>query len=136
MKLRIKGSSLRLRLTQGEVRQLDTHGEVAEQVHFAPGTALTYRVRLDRSSREITAAYTSNLIDIRIPEDMARDWSRSEAVTLSRDQPLAAATDVSGNAPGELRVVIEKDWACLAPRSDEDESDNFPHPEVAGGKTC
>jgi len=136
VKLRIKGSSLRLRLTQGEVQQLDMHGEVAEQVHFAPGTVLTYRILIDKNNKDITASYAGNLIDIRIPESMAREWSRSEAVTLSRDQPITAVTAVSGSAPGELRVVIEKDWACLAPRPDEDESDHFPHPDVPGGRTC
>ena len=30
---------------------------------------------------------------------------------------------------GDVRILIEKDWQCLAPR-DEDESDAFPHPRA------
>lgn len=29
-----------------------------------------------------------------------------------------------------LRVLIEKDFACLTERVDEDELDNFPNPNV------
>jgi len=136
MKLRIKGSSLRLRLTRGEVQRLDAEGELAEQVHFGPGAALTYRLRTDKASTDITATYSGNIIDILIPDKMARQWSRTDEVTLARNQPLPAAQGGSEDAPSELRVVIEKDWACLAPRSDEDESDNYPHPEVGSGNAC
>ena len=127
MKLRIKGSSLRLRLTQGEVQQLEAQGEVAEQVQFGGGARLTYRLRTDLKDAEISATYGDNVIDIRIPEKAALTWARTDQVTLSHVEPV---TD------GELRVVIEKDWNCLAPRSDEDESDSFPHPETGTGKVC
>ena len=127
MKLRIKGSSLRLRLTQGEVSSLESGGEVAEQVLFGGAASLTYRLRTDTGSREISASYADNVIDIRVPRDMALTWSRTDQVTLSHAQ-------AAGDA--ELRIVIEKDWNCLAPRSEEDESDNFPHPETGTGKVC
>src|SRR5690349_11573414 len=64
MKLRIKGSSLRLRLTQGEVRQLEAQGEVAEQVEFGAGAKLTYRLRIQ--GPVIAATYADNVIDIRV----------------------------------------------------------------------
>ena len=127
MKLRIKGSSLRLRLTQGEVHSLETAGEVAEQVHFGGGARLTYRLRTDGKSREISASYGDNVIDIRVPRETALTWAHTDQVTLSHAEAVA---------DGELRVIIEKDWNCLAPRSEEDESDNFPHPETGSGKVC
>lgn len=99
MKLRIKGSSLRLRLTQGEVQQLETDGEVAEQVHFGGGAKLTYRLHTDLKNSEISASYGDNVIDIRIPQEAARTWSRTDQVTLSHSEPV---TD------GELRIVIER----------------------------
>jgi hypothetical protein len=30
-----------------------------------------------------------------------------------------------------LKILVEKDFACLAPREGEDESDMFPHPKAA-----
>jgi hypothetical protein len=127
MKLRIKGSSLRLRLTQGEVHRLETEGEVAEQVQFGPGSKLTYRLRMDPQKPQIAASYGDNLIDIRVPRETALTWSHTDQVTLSHAQAVPG---------GELRIVIEKDWNCLAPRPDEDESDHFPHPDTGTGKTC
>jgi hypothetical protein len=127
MKLRIKGSSLRLRLTQGEVQRLETEGEVAEQVHFGGGAKLTYRLLTSASGAEISANYRDNVIDIRIPREAAATWAHTDQVTLSHSEPVL---------DGELRVVIEKDWNCLAPRADEDESDHFPHPDTGTGKVC
>jgi hypothetical protein len=60
-----------------------------------------------------------------VPEKAAREWCTTQLVTLSREQPLGQ---------GVLRIVLEKDYACLAPRSDEDESDNFPHPQRGQGR--
>ncbi len=125
MKLRIKGDSLRLRLSQGEMGSLAERGEVEDRISFPGGAALRYRLRVDQNSNVISAAYAANLIDIRVPRALAERWCGTDLVTLSATQPLAA---------GELRLVLEKDWACLAPREGEDESDNFPHPQAA--KTC
>ena len=127
MKLRIKGSSLRLRLTQGEVRRLEAEGEIAEEVHFGGGARLIYRLRTDDQGSDISASYGDNIIDVRIPREAALTWSRTELVTLTHAEPVAG---------GELRIVIEKDWNCLAPREGEDESDHFPHPDTGTGKTC
>ncbi|HEY8509797.1 MAG TPA: hypothetical protein VIL32_15650 [Steroidobacteraceae bacterium] len=126
MKLRIKGDSLRLRLTQGEVAALAEHGVVEDQVRFGPGVALAYRVTCDANIERMIAAYGPGGIDVRVPEPLARNWCATEEVTLSDSQE---AGDIS------LRIVVEKDFACLSPREGEDESDNFPHP-LAGVKTC
>ena len=128
MKLRIKGDSLRLRLAQGEMRTLTERGEVADRVSFPGGAALGYQVRVDRHNHDISATYKDNLIEILVPQALVERWCATDLVTLS-------ATETIGS--GELRIVLEKDWACLAPREGEDESDNFPHPEAGrGAKTC
>ena len=127
MKLRIKGNSLRFRLTQGEVSRLESEGEVAEQVQFGAGTKLTYRLRTDSQKSMITARYGDNVIEVRVPREAVLTWSRTDQVTLSH------ADAVPG---GELQISIEKDWNCLAPRAGEDESDNFPHPQTGAGKKC
>jgi uncharacterized protein DUF7009 len=120
MKLRIKGDSLRLRLTQGEVQALDERGVVEDRVRFGDGAAFIYRLTLDRHSRAIAASFVGGVMEVRLPEQMALSWCRSSDVTLAGAQSTAA--DV------ELRIVVEKDFACLTPREGEDESDNFPNP--------
>ena len=125
MKLRIKGASLRLRLTQGEVRDLAEGRAVEEQVPFAAQSTLTYRLRRDAEVSEITASYVGNIIEIRVPDRAAGQWCGSDQVALAYSQPAPG---------GELRISLEKDFACLAPRADEDESDNFPHPQTGSLK--
>ena len=126
MKLRIKGDSLRLRLTKGEVSQLDTDGLVEDQVRFSGGAALIYRLRSDARAEALTASFTQGAVEIRVPEKSARSWAGSDEVTLAGAQPISASD--------ELRIVVEKDFACLAPREGEDESDNFENPTV--DQTC
>ncbi|MBS0580405.1 MAG: hypothetical protein JSR36_14210 [Proteobacteria bacterium] len=126
MKLRIKGASLRLRLTQAEVRALAAEGQVEEQVPFAGNARFTYRLSRDAGVASLEARFSGGVLAVRIPEAQARHWCTSEDVTLSASEAVGADT---------LRITVEKDFACLAPRSDEDESDNFPHPQ-AGAKTC
>jgi len=127
MKLRIKGPTLRLRLTQGEIRALDERGLVEEQVPFSPGVSLVYRLKRTPAAREISASYRDGVMEVSVPEGVAREWCNSDRVTLAHEQPVAA---------GVLRITLEKDYECLAPRAGEDESDNFPHPEADQGKSC
>ena len=127
MKLRIKCDSLRLRLTQGEVRALAERGEVEDRISFPGGTALRYRLRVDGDSDEISAGYARDLIDIRVPGPLCERWCGTDLVTLSASQAMSG---------GELLITVEKDWACLAPREGEDESDNFAHPLAGPGKSC
>jgi hypothetical protein len=126
MKLRIKGDSLRLRLTKGEVSQLDTSGVVEERVRFGGGSALVYRLTRDAKASALSASFAQGAVDIRVPEGSVRQWANSNEVTLAGAQPIAAGE--------ELRIRVEKDFACLAPREGEDESDHFENPTV--GKTC
>jgi hypothetical protein len=114
------------------MRALAERGEVEDRVSFPGGAGLRYRLRVDENNQFISAAYKSDLIDIRVPRALCERWCGTDLVTLSASQPLGA---------GELHIVLEKDWACLAPREGEDESDNFPHPETGQGakkdpKTC
>jgi len=126
MKLRIKGDSLRLRLTKGEVSQLAESGVVEDRVRFGAGAALVYRLRTDAAANDITASFAQGAVEVQLPDKSAKQWASSNEVTLAGNQPLGAAD--------ELRIVVEKDFACLAPRENEDESDNFENPTV--GKVC
>jgi hypothetical protein len=126
MKLRIKGDSLRLRLTKPEVDQLQAQAQVEDSIHFGLGT-LRYKLSRGRAAPDISAVYADNVIEIRVPDEQALSWCRSEQVTLAHSQALPE---------GALRIVVEKDFACLAPREDEDESEHFPHPGAQSGQTC
>ena len=127
MKLRIKGASLRLRLTQTEVHTLAEQGQVEERVPFGAQVQLTYRLRRDASVTQMQASFERNVIEIRVPQALATGWCASQQVTLAHSQSVPS---------GVLQITLEKDFACLGPRAEEDESDNFPHPAAGSGKSC
>ena len=125
MKLRIKGDSLRLRLTRGELDRFAREGTVEDRIRFGAGRALVYRLTRDARAQSPAASFADDTIEVRLPESQAREWCETDLVTVNGTQ----------RADGiELRIVVEKDFACLKPRADEDESDNFPHPAAATGQ--
>lgn len=118
MKLRIKGNSIRLRLTQGEVDRLASAGAVEERVEFGTGKAfLTYSVAVSADAAEISANYNDNKITVTLPKSAADVWTNSDEVGLE--------AETAG-----LKVAVEKDFACLKTRAGEDESDMFPNPDA------
>jgi Family of unknown function (DUF7009) len=122
MKLRIKGDSLRLRLTQGEVSQLAEAGSVEDRVRFGAGATLVYRLRRDAAVSDVIAAFANGTVEVRLPEKAALAWCRSDEVALSGTQTVTVDS--------ELRIAVEKDFRCLTAREGEDESDHFDNPNA------
>lgn len=120
MKLRIQDNSIRLRLTRSEVDKLNTSGEVSSVAAFPAEQALRYAVRTADDRRAVGARFDAHAIVVTIPAGRVRDWAESDEVTISGSEPL--------DGGDELAILVEKDFACLAPREGEDESDMFPHP--------
>lgn len=128
MKLRIRGNSIRFRLTQSEVEKLGTHGQVEETIEFGilPNEKLIYALVSSDKVDKINSKYDSGKIAVVIPKTIADEWINTEKVGIGSEKILD-----TGNT---LSILIEKDFACLSERPDEDESDNFPNPTV--GKVC
>jgi hypothetical protein len=120
MKLRIRGNSIRLRLSQGEVSSLIAEGTVRESAHFsaAPTDRLTYSVQLSPSASAPSASYHGDLLVV-LPSALAAQWANSDEIGITYAQFLGHGS--------YLRIVVEKDFRCLQPRPGEDETDNFPH---------
>lgn len=127
MKLRIRDNSIRVRLTQGEVDALRTDGLVQARTGFPGGRAFSYVVESSPASVTLGALFSDNKMSVRIPETSVLAWATSEQVSIAGEQLLD---------DGEfLNILIEKDFACLAPREGEDEADMYPHPQ-SGTETC
>lgn len=89
-----------------------------------PTVALSYR--LERSDLpEMTASFSNNCICVYVPEDQASTWAGSE-----QEVGMEHLVRFDGNG-NSLRILIEKDFKCLAERPGEDESDNFPNPNLS-----
>jgi hypothetical protein len=124
MKLRLKGNSLRLRVTPSEVKQLLRNGVIREYVQLTanPKDRLTYAVVSSLSGLTTTVAYQSGNITVSVPQIELEGWAGGDnvgvyaEVALSEDQLLS--------------VAIEKDFACLD-RNDAENEDTFPNPNLA-----
>ncbi len=120
MKIRIKGNSVRFRLTQSEVKQLSETGSVQEVTEFG-GSTFHYRVQLMKGIQNLQAAYAQNEIVLSIPETDGKDWFQKEAVGFEHEMPLPEGK--------KLHLLVEKDFTCLENTS-EDQSDNYPNPKL------
>lgn len=127
MKLRVLDNSIRLRLTRSEVDAVATEGLVKGRVRFAGSKTFDYVLESSPATVAPEAHMSNNVMTIRVPVLDIQNWASSEKVSIDAEQLLA---------DGErLRILVEKDFQCLAPREGEDESDMFPHPD-AGTASC
>jgi hypothetical protein len=126
VKLRIRDNSIRLRLTRGEVEQLRDAGVVQATTSFPGGREFRYEVESSPASVAPGAFLSDNKVTIRLPESAVGAWATSEQVSIAGEQQHKSGE--------QLSILVEKDFACLAPREGEDESDMYPHPAAEGGE--
>jgi len=117
MKIRFKGNSIRLRLTQSEVKKWAADGVIKEVTSFGNKNSLGYQLMMSEKS-QISASFNDDIISIDIPFTIAQEWCESEQISMES----SIAND------GTLNILIEKDFVCLTPREGEDESDMYPNP--------
>jgi hypothetical protein len=123
MKLRLRHNSIRLRLTQSEVREFAENGSVEDGLEFGANTKFRYRLERSPEADSITANFKDGRITITVPENEGMSWAGSDQVGL-RSLP-------GSDGVGILSILIEKDFACLEPRGSEDD-DAFPNPRKCG----
>jgi len=120
MKIRIKGNSIRFRLTQSEVKQLSEKGSVKETTEFGSNT-FHYQVELTTSVKNLEASYSNDEIVMMVPEDDGRNWFHNNTVGFEHQMGLPKGK--------KLHLLLEKDFTCLENRA-EDQSDNYPNPKL------
>jgi hypothetical protein len=124
MKLRIRGDSLRLRLSQGDVGRLVEEGQVTSTTHFAPGVdgRLACTLLADATAVVLAAELEARTIRVRMPVDLVTLLADTEEVGVRAEQDAGEGRT--------LLILVEKDFECIAPRVGEPESDGFPNPRV------
>jgi hypothetical protein len=116
MKLRIRGNSIRLRLTQSQVETIKNKGFIEEKTEFPNGQNFVYSLSVSATSDSISASFSENKMSIILPESVAENWATGAEVGISAEIE-------------SLKILVEKDFKCLTPRTGDEDADTFPHPK-------
>lgn len=120
MKIRIKGNSIRLRLSRTEVANFAQNGVIEDATTFVE-QSFRYRMVISTSHEELSADFDNNTITVYVPEKLSDTWTTSDMVGFENKMNL-------GN-DRFLFLLVEKDFVCLD-NTFEDQSDNYPNPNA------
>ena len=121
MKIRIKDSSIRLRLSKLDINTLSEEGCVLSECQITIGNSLKYMISLTDKD-EISIKMKYHIIDIKVPH--------SQLETFLQDDQVGFDHTVNNGSEGGLYILVEKDFQCLVPRSNEDETDFYTNPQA------
>ncbi len=118
MKIRIKGDSVRIRLSKSEVDEFGRSGYFTDSTHFINGK-FDYGIVARHDLTRMEAEFTARGIFLHIPQHWADEWVATQRVGFDSEMPLADG--------GSLYLLLEKDFQCLD-NTTEDQSDMYPNP--------
>ena len=120
MKIRIKGNSVRLRLSRSDLRNFETQGYLEEKTEFIDAV-FHYALSVKDGIEDMEATFNENKITVFVPEKIRKEWTSTERVGF--DFRMKTKEDKT------LFILIEKDFMCLD-NTHEDQGDNFPNPKA------
>ncbi|MBC2839271.1 hypothetical protein [Robiginitalea sp. SC105] len=123
MKIRIRGNTIRYRLTRPEVDTFCREGYLEEETVFPSGT-FRYVLQAEDSISEPIADFRDGCVVVSLPASAQSDWLAEDRVGFSNS--------ADWNDPARLSILVEKDFACIDNPA-EDQSENFPNPK---GEAC
>ena len=123
MKIRIKDSSIRFRLSESDLKKLYKKGKVSSVCQFGTSSAFKYSVvsKKDGNPDYLCVDLKTNHIRIELSSHDVKEWYKTDLEGFDAEMDNGTKTG--------LYVLVEKDWQCLKPR-DEDESDLYPNPNA------
>jgi len=110
MKLRIRGNSIRMRVSTTELAKLAEIGKVEDTVRFSSDQGLRYGIEV-RPSGAVTATLGGDAIVVTLPRARLDLWLRPNEPSVEGSQPIGGGK--------VLQVVLEKDVGP-ARRGDDD----------------
>lgn len=119
MKLRIKGDSIRIRLTQSETAALGQGELISDRTHFPLGNSLCYQLTTGDSHKVV---FEEETILIMLPHAEVVEWVASSSLSYEHNFPLAEESS--------LFVLVEKDLDCKSDRPRKEDTDTFPNPST------
>jgi len=119
MKIRIKGNSIRIRLSRPEVDSFGATGHLEEHTEFGDAV-LTYVLQNSDDAAHLSASFNAGTITLTVPSAITKEWTTTEKVGYEHNMDI-------GNGK-QLYLLIEKDFKCIDAPPGEDQSDNYEHP--------
>ncbi|WP_047246422.1 DUF7009 family protein [Maribacter thermophilus] len=119
MKIRIRGNSIRYRLTQTEVKTLSEIGYYEDSTDFGDRKFI-YAVKAIDDVKVLDVDFAGNAITLYMNRDKSITWPKSKKVGFSNVVKTKKGTSLS--------LLLEKDFVCMD-ESVEDQSDNYPNPK-------
>ncbi|MBL7836823.1 MAG: hypothetical protein JNM67_04865 [Bacteroidetes bacterium] len=120
MKIRIKGNSVRYRLTRPEVEKFSKEGYLEEKTEF-PGHEFCYALQAKSGISDLDVDMQNGKITLYFPDNEKETWYNSQRVGYKFDKPIGEGKSIF--------ILLEKDFACLD-NVEEDQSDNYPNPNA------
>lgn len=121
MKIRIKGNSVRYRLTRPEVEAFSKNGYLEECTEFSTAV-FRYALKAKPGITELDADFDGQSITMYFPDTEKQGWFESERVGYR--------SIIKSASGASLALLLEKDFVCLDD-TEEDQSQNYPNPNAA-----
>jgi hypothetical protein len=124
MKMGLRGNSILVRLDRRDIERLFDEGHVDDAVPFGPGLAFSYAVEAGPAPRERPrVSYADGRLTIQIDPVDVEEWISGDRVGFDHLQDVEE---------GVVRVLVEKDFACIdRPLGEEaDDAYAFPNPSA------
>lgn len=119
MKIRIKGNSVRYRLSKPELDLFAKEGYLEEKTEFPTGQ-LCYAIQKLFDGKNLDASFTGKKLTMFVPHEMMTEWTGTDKVGFNYNLP------VDDNKT--LFLLIEKDFKCIDGEETEDQSDYYDNP--------
>lgn len=120
MKIRIKGNSIRYRLTKSEVETFCKTGFFEESTDF-DNVTFKYALKAKVGITMLDAKFEANTITLFLEKSKSDDWFKTDEIGFKH-------SILSKNGT-ELSLLLEKDFVCMD-ETTEDQSDNYPNPKA------
>ncbi|ADY28576.1 MULTISPECIES: DUF7009 family protein [Cellulophaga] len=120
MKIRIRGNSIRYRLTKSEVEAFCKTGYFAQKTEFNT-TLFCYEIKIKKNINSLQTDFANNTITIYVPNSYTKDWATNSVVGFNNNYITPQGKT--------LFILVEKDFVCMD-ETVEDQSDNYPNPNA------
>lgn len=91
MKLRIRDNSIRLRLTQAELKLFEVTKKVEAVINFPGGTQMKY-ILIWRTDEMYQASFDGASVIVEVPHSIGKNWLRPSEVSIDHDIELTGVS--------------------------------------------